>query len=82
MGTATNTGQPDVTYQAAFTPAAGEVTVIRDVRAGVSGPHGDFAADTVEAAERALFDAGYLIASPWSEPTSNGDRWCILTRMG
>lgn len=82
MNTATSTGQPDVTYQAAFTPDAGEVTVIRDVRAGVSGPHGDFLADTLEAAERALFNAGYLIASPWSEPTGSGDRWCILTRMG
>jgi len=82
MDTATGTGRPEVTYQAAFTAEAGEGTVIRDVRAGVSGPHGDFPADTLEAAERVLFNAGYLTASPWSEPTSSGDRWCLLTRMG
>lgn len=69
------------TYQAAFTPAEQEVTVIRDVRAGISGPYGEYPADTIEAAERALFDAGYLIAGPWGEPTSNGDRWCPITLM-
>lgn len=69
------------TYQAAFTPDSQEVTVIRDVRAGISGPYGEYPADTIEAAERALFDAGYLVTGPWGEPTSNGDRWCSITPM-
>ncbi|PVC80590.1 hypothetical protein DBP19_36240 [Streptomyces sp. CS090A] len=71
----------NVTYEAAFTPADEEVTVIRSARAGVSGLSDEFDATNLETAERALFNAGYLLASPWSEPSSNGDRWCTLTRM-
>lgn len=81
MSAATGTGQSDVTYKAAFNVEECEVTVVRDVRAGVSGPFGDFPADDLQAAERALFDAGYLVASPWGELTVTGSRWCTLTLM-
>lgn len=73
--------QPEITYQAAFTPDTREVTVIRSIRAGISGPFGEYPADTLGAAERALFDAGYLVSGPWSEPTWNGSRWCGLASM-
>jgi hypothetical protein len=75
------TGQTGVTFKAAYTSADREVTVVRNVHAGISGPFGDYPAEDQEAAERALFDAGYLIASPWGELTVNGDRWCLLTVM-
>ncbi|EST18063.1 hypothetical protein [Streptomyces roseochromogenus] len=68
------------TFQAAFTPAEQEVTVIRNVRAGISGPYGEYTAGTLEAAEQALFNAGYLVAGPWKS-TRNGDQWCDLTPM-
>jgi hypothetical protein len=73
--------QPRETYQAAFNPGEQEVTAIRNIRAGISGPCGEYPAETLEDAERALFDAGYLITSPWGDPTGNGSRWCSLTRM-
>ena len=74
-------GQPDITYQAAYSAEDQEVTLIQDRRAGVCGPLDDFPAHSLQAAERSLFDAGYLLASPWGERTSNGDRWCRLTPM-
>lgn len=71
----------EATYQAAFTAADREVTVIRNVPAGISGPFGDFPADDLDAAERALWEAGYTVTTPWGEETVNGDRWCKLTRI-
>lgn len=73
------TAQPTTTYQAAFNSEDNEVVVVRDVHAGISGPYGEFAADSLEAAERVLFNEGYLVSSPWGETTANGDRWCTLT---
>lgn len=75
------TAQPKIRYQAAFNPEDGEVVVIRDIHAGISGPYGEFTADSLEAAERVLFSAGYLISSSWGAATVNGDRWCTLTPM-
>ncbi|GGX51477.1 hypothetical protein [Streptomyces noursei] len=75
------TSQPDVTYQAAFNAENGEVTVVRNIRAGISGPFGEYPVDDLEAAERALFDAGYLVTSPWGELNVGGSRWCRLTLM-
>lgn len=72
---------PITTYKAAFVPDNGEVTVICDVYTGVSGPSGSYPANDLKAAERALFNAGYLVASEWDEPTANGGRWCRLTNM-
>lgn len=72
---------PITTYEAAFDPNDGEVTVIRNIHAGVSGPAGDYPADDLKAAEDALFNAGYLRTSEWGEPTANGARWCSLTSM-
>lgn len=74
-------GQAEVTYQAAFNSEENEVTVVRSVRAGISGPFGDYPAGDLDAAERALFDAGYLVTSPWGELTVNGSRWCTLSLM-
>ncbi|MBC9730717.1 DUF3560 domain-containing protein [Streptomyces sp. TRM68367] len=71
----------EATYQAAFTPADREVTVIRDIPAGISGPFGEYPADDLDAAERALWEAGYAVASEWGKETVNGDRWCKLTRI-
>ncbi|MDX3694995.1 hypothetical protein PV726_32580 [Streptomyces europaeiscabiei] len=75
------TGRAGDTFQAAYTSGDREVTVVRNVHAGISGPFGDYPADDLEGAERALFDAGYLVTSPWGELTVNGDRWCLLTVM-
>jgi hypothetical protein len=75
------TGQADVTFKAAFNPENHEVTVVRHIHAGISGPFGEYPADDLDAAERALFDAGYLIASPWGELNVNGSRWCLLALM-
>lgn len=72
---------PIATYQAAFVLDDGEVTVIRDIHAGVSGPSGSYPANDLKAAEHALFNAGYLVASEWDGPTANGGRWCRLTNM-
>jgi|tagenome__1003787_1003787.scaffolds.fasta_scaffold20461015_4 hypothetical protein len=75
------TGQADVTFKAAFNAENREVTVVRHMHAGISGPFGDYPADDLDAAERALFDAGYLIASTWGELNVNGSRWCLLALM-
>lgn len=75
------TAQPEIKYQAAFNAEDGEVVITRDIRAGISGPFGEFAADSLEVAEHVLFDAGYLVTAPWGETTVNGDRWCTLTPM-
>ncbi|MEY9842482.1 hypothetical protein [Streptacidiphilus sp. EB103A] len=66
----TNT-QQDATYNAAFDADAREVTVIRDVRGGISGPVGDYPAATLDEAVRVLFDLGYTPCGPWT-PYSYG----------
>lgn len=45
----------------------GEVTVIRDVHAGISGPFGDYPAADLEEAEKVLRANGYALSGPWSE---------------
>lgn len=69
-----------VTYEAAFSPEDRDVTVIRSIHAGISGPAERLPADSIKAAARALFDAGYLTASQWTESRC-GDHWCALSRM-
>lgn len=68
-----------VKYEAAWNAEDG-VTIIRSVRAGVSGPAGDCVAATLEEAERALFAVGFLVSGEWSQPTyEGGSRWTVLT---
>lgn len=81
MNAITDTSHNDITFKAAFNAENSEVTVIRSIRLGISGPFGDYPAGDLEVAERALFDAGYLIASHWGELNVNGSRWCTLTRL-
>ena len=75
-----NTTADRVTYQAAFSPEDGTVTLIRDVRAGICGPWGEFPATSREEAAAALFAAGYLVAGVW-DVASSGDHWVTLTAM-
>lgn len=51
--------------------SGGEVTVIRDLRAGVSGPDGTYPAATLDEAEAALGARGFALTGPW-EKHSNG----------
>lgn len=48
----------------------GEVTVIRDVRAGISGPFGEYPAADLAEAEAVLRAEGYALAGPWTEHTN------------
>lgn len=71
---------PQVTYTAAWSPEDNEVTVVRDIRAGICGPIGEYPATSrVEAAE-ALFAAGYLVDGDWTV-SRLGDHWVTLTPM-
>ena len=42
MGMSAATSQAGVTFKAAYTSADREVTVVRNVHAGISGPFGDY----------------------------------------
>lgn len=69
-----------VKYQAAWSPTDAEVTVTRDVHAGVCGPAGTYPAATLAEAEAALFAAGYLPADTWQAPRYDGGaHWVLLT---
>ncbi|MGA5822199.1 hypothetical protein ACPC54_30570 [Kitasatospora sp. NPDC094028] len=70
-----------IRYSAAFTPAEHEVTILRDVRGGVSGPFGDHPATTLADAENVLNGLGYAPATEWAGPTVNGDLYCYLLRL-
>jgi hypothetical protein len=72
--------QTGVTYQAAWTPQDQEVTVVRDVYAGISGPFGSYPAANREEAAAALFGAGYLVDGSW-KVSSLGDHWVPLAPM-
>lgn len=69
-----------VTYEAAWSPEEGTVTLIRNIRAGICGPFGEFPATSREEAAAALLAAGYLVAGVWDEAAS-GSHWIDLTRM-
>jgi N12 class adenine-specific DNA methylase/cell pole-organizing protein PopZ len=73
-------GEPGITYWAAWFPADKEVTVIRDVRAGVSGPHGTYPAASLADATRALAGAGYRILGDWVRDVK-GNHACGLERV-
>ncbi|MER8103216.1 hypothetical protein [Kitasatospora sp. NPDC094016] len=70
-----------IRYSAAFNPAEHEVTILRDVRGGVSGPFGDHPAATLADAENVLNQLGYAPATEWAGPTVNGDLYCYLLRL-
>ncbi|UFQ16443.1 MULTISPECIES: hypothetical protein [Streptomyces] len=72
---------PEITYQAAWTPEDQEVTVIQNIRAGISGPFGDWPAATRDEAVRVLAEQGYHLAGPWTE-TRSGDHWVDLVYIG
>ncbi|MEV0445317.1 hypothetical protein AB0I84_07370 [Streptomyces spectabilis] len=72
---------PEITYQAAWNPDEQEVTVIQNVRAGVSGPFGDWPAATRDDAERTLMEQGYSPAGEWQE-TRYGGHWVDLVWIG
>ncbi len=69
-----------VKYSAAWSPDECEVTVVRDVYAGVSGPHGDHPAASTAEADAVLFAAGYLRTDDWAL-TGSGSYWCRLSIM-
>ncbi|UQI44610.1 hypothetical protein M1P56_09755 [Streptomyces sp. HU2014] len=74
-------GIADVTYQAAWSPEEQEVTVIKNVRAGISGPFGDWPAVTQEAASQVLAQEGYHVVGAWVE-TRTGQRWANIVFIG
>jgi hypothetical protein len=74
------TAAETVTYQAAWSPEEGVVTVVRDIYAGICGPFGDYPAASREEAAAVLFAAGYLVAGVWDE-ASSGSHWIPLTQM-
>jgi hypothetical protein len=73
-------GIPDVTYQAAWTPEDQEVTLIRNIRAGISGPFGDWPAATLDEAVRVLAEAGYYPSGQWQE-TRFGAFWADVVHI-
>ncbi|MEU0078522.1 hypothetical protein ABZY58_11550 [Micromonospora tulbaghiae] len=69
---------PEVTVRAVWSADAGEVTVIRDRRAGVCGPAGTYPADSRDLAAEALTGAGYTVGA-WR---ADGDGWvCDLAEV-
>lgn len=56
------------------------ITVVRDIRAGISGPYGpDLKAGSLEAADGALFADGYVRCGDWEH---HGAHWVApLTKM-
>lgn len=56
-----------VSYEAGWNAEDQDVTVIRSIHAGISGPAETFHAETRDEAERKLFNAGYLVSGEWSE---------------
>jgi len=47
---------------------ADTMTIVRDIKAGISGPYGgDLVADSTDAADTALFAAGYVRCGEWEE---------------
>lgn len=74
-------GIAEVTYQAAWSPEGEEVTVIQNVRAGVSGPCGDYPAATLDEAVRVLAENVYHPAGKWTE-TRLGQYWADLVFVG
>jgi len=84
------------TYSAAVDPEELEITLIRDIPAGVSGPIGSYnliptpgfdaddeahmAALCAKAAEM-LFEAGYLVAGEWQRNRYTRSRYVALTSM-
>ncbi|MFJ2244832.1 hypothetical protein [Streptomyces sp. NPDC087862] len=68
---------PKISYQAAWSPEDQEVTVIQNIRAGVSGPFGDYPAATLDEAVRVLFENGYHPVGEWEE-TRFGEHWADL----
>lgn len=71
-----------VVYDGTWSEDEGVVTVIRTVLAGVSGPHGDYEAASLDEAADALFAAGFLVCGEWKEPEYEcGSWWVPLSRM-
>ncbi|MCM1967771.1 hypothetical protein [Streptomyces sp. G1] len=71
---------PEITYQAAWTPEDQEVTLIQNIRAGISGPFGDWPAATRDEAVRVLAAQGYLLTADWTL-SPRGDHWADLIRI-
>lgn len=69
----------DVRYTACWRPGNDEVTIIRDLYAGISGPIGFRAAHSREEAARMLFEAGFLTGDDWK--VRLGAHWVTLTPM-
>jgi hypothetical protein len=69
------------TYEGAFNPGEGYVTVIRNAYAAVSGPAGSYTAGSIEAADAALFAAGYLVSSEWTVAKYGDNLYAELTCM-
>ncbi|MEW9530648.1 hypothetical protein [Microbispora sp. NPDC049125] len=76
-------------YSAAWSPAGDDededdlgpnVTLIVDRWAGISGPNGAWPAADLEEAAKQLFDAGFLVTTPW-ELTPNGFYLARLSPM-
>lgn len=70
-----------ISFSAAWTPQDNEVTVVRDVHAGISGPFGSYPATSRAEAAQVLFANGYLTCGDWKIARS-GDHWVSLTHMG
>lgn len=69
-----------VKFSAAWSPDDSEVTIVRDVHAGISGPYGRFKADSLEAAAGGLLKAGYVVTSGW-ELAQSGSHWATLAQL-
>ena len=70
-----------ITFEASFSGDSAEVTVIVNRYAGVCGPSGVYAAETIDAAEAALFAAGYLVTSEWTAAKYGDSLYADMVRI-
>ncbi|MFE7530560.1 hypothetical protein ACFU7Y_33320 [Kitasatospora sp. NPDC057542] len=68
-------------YSAYFNPVLHEVTIVQDMRSGISGPFDTDPAATLADAEDVVRGLGYARASEWAGPDGHGGGlYCYLLR--
>lgn len=68
----------DERFTAVWVPYKNEVTLLRDVYAGICGPAGSREANSREEAAQILFELGFLTGDDWK--IRLGAHWVSLTR--